>query len=99
SFGRKLTLGGPSHPTTESLPFVSTTGIDPGIYSLRMAVGDKAGRRGSIIREVSAWKLHDEECAVSDPVIGNPPTAPGEGLRMAVEPHLTADAIAAFLEI
>jgi hypothetical protein len=99
NFARKVTLGGPSHPSTEPLPFVSTAVLDPGTYTLRMAVVDRDGRRGSVIREVSAWKLRDEEFAVSDLVVGNPPAAAGEGLRMAVEPHLTADAIAAFLEI
>jgi VWFA-related protein len=98
SFARKLTLGGSTHPATEPLPFVSTANVDPGIYTLRLAVVDRDGRRGSVIREVSAWKLRDEEFAVSDLVVGNPPT-PGEGLRLAVEPHLDADAIAAFVEM
>jgi len=98
TFARKLTLGGPTHPPTEPLPFVSTANIDPGIYTLRLAVVDRDGRRGSVIREVSAWKLKDEEFAVSDLVVGNPPTG-GDGLRLAVEPHLDADSIAAFVEM
>src|SRR4051812_9089633 len=98
SFARKVTLGGPSHPATEPLPFVSTAGLDPGIYTLRFAVVDRDGRRGSVIREVNAWKLRDEEFAVSDLVVGNPPGA-GEGLRLAVEPHLDADQIAAVVEL
>ena len=98
SFARKLTLGGPTHPTTEPLPFVSTANLDPGIYTLRLAVVDRDGRRGSVIREVSAWKLRDEEFAVSDLVVGNPPTG-GNGVRLAVEPHLDADALAVFVEI
>jgi VWFA-related protein len=99
SFGRKVMLGGPSHPATESLPFVSTAALDPGIYSLRLAVVDRDGRRGSVIREVNAWKLRGEELAVSDLVVGNPPTGAGEGLRMAVEPHLSADTLGAFIEL
>ncbi len=98
TFARKLTLGGPSHPTTEPLPFVSTANIDPGIYTLRLAVVDRDGRRGSVIREVSAWKLKDEDFAVSDLVVGNPPSG-ADGLRLAVEPHLDADSIAAFVEM
>ena len=98
SFARKVTLGGPDHPATEPLPFVSTAAIEPGIYTLRLAVVDREGRRGSVIREVSAWKFQDEEFAVSDLVVGNPPPA-GEGLRLAVEPHLDADTIAAFVEM
>ena len=98
SFARKVTLGGPTHPTTEPLPFVSTTNVDPGIYTLRLAVVDREGRRGSVIRDVSAWKFRDEEFAISDLVVGNPPAA-GDGLRLAVEPHLDADTIAAFVEL
>jgi VWFA-related protein len=98
NFSRKVTLGDPAHPPTEPLPFVSTTSIDPGVYTLHLAVVDGDGRRGSVIREVSAWKLHDEELATSDLVIASPPVA-GEGLRMAVEPHLTSDAVAAFVEL
>src|SRR3954463_2732924 len=49
SFARTVTLGGPSHPATEPLPFVSTAGLDSGIYTLRLAVVDHEGRRGSVI--------------------------------------------------
>jgi VWFA-related protein len=98
NYGRKVMLGGPAHPTTEPLPFVSTASVDPGVYTLHLAVVDGDGRRGSVIREVSAWKLHEEELATSDLVIASPPSA-GEGLRMAVEPHLTSDTVAAFVEL
>ena len=99
NFARKVTLGSASHPATEPLPFVSTAALDPGVYSLRLAVVDRDGRRGSVIREVNAWKLRDEEFATSDLVVGNPPATPGDGLRIAVEPHLDADQIAAFVEL
>jgi VWFA-related protein len=98
TFARKVMLGNASHPATESLPFVSTTSVDPGIYTLHLAVVDADGRRGSVIREVSAWKLHDEELATSDLVIAVPPPA-GEALRMAVEPHLNSDSVVAFIEL
>ena len=99
NFARKVTLGGPAQPPTEPLSFVSTTALDPGVYTLRLAVVDKDGRRGSILREVNAWKLRDEEFAVSDLVVGIPPKVTGDGLRMAVEPHLDSDIIAAFIEL
>jgi tetratricopeptide (TPR) repeat protein len=98
NFARTATLGGPAHPTTEPLPFVSTATVDPGVYTLHLAAVDREGRRGSVIRGVNAWKLHDEELATSDLVIASPPAA-GEGLRLAVEPHLTSDAVAAFVEL
>jgi Flp pilus assembly protein TadD len=98
NFARKVTLGAPSHPVTEPLPFVSTAAIDPGVYTLHLAVVDREGRRGSVVREVNAWKMHDEELAISDLVVASPP-APGQGLRVAVEPHLDTDAIAAFVEL
>ena len=48
--------------------------VDPGVYSLRLAVVDEQGRRGAIVREVNAWKMAGEEFAVADLVVGTPPS-------------------------
>ena len=50
------------------------------------------------MRDVNAWKLAGEEFAVGDLIVGNVPPS-GEGLRAAVEPHVTADAVAMFVEL
>lgn len=98
SFSRTLTLSSQSHLPTEPLTFVATAAVDPGAYTLHFAVVDPDGRRGSVIRDVAAWKMLDEELAWSDLVVDTVPAA-GQGLRMAVEPHLSADMIAAVVEI
>jgi VWFA-related protein len=86
--------GSPNEP----LSFVGAVAVDPGIYSLRFGVVDAEGRRGSVIRDVSAWKMSGEALASGDLVIGNAPS-PGEPLRAAVEPYITADSLALLVEL
>jgi VWFA-related protein len=83
---------------TEPLAFLGGLTVDPGIYTLRFGVVDAEGRRGSVVRDVNAWKLAGEELAVGDLVVGNVPPS-GQGLRASVEPHVTGDAVAMFLEL
>ncbi|HTM04677.1 MAG TPA: VWA domain-containing protein [Vicinamibacterales bacterium] len=97
-FARKITLTSQSQRPTETLAFVGTTNVEPGIYTLHFAVVDAAGRRGSVIREVSAWKMLDEELALSDLVVDGIEAA-GQGLRMAVEPHIASDGLAAVVDV
>jgi VWFA-related protein len=80
------------------LSFRGAVALEPGTYSLRFAAVDAAGRRGSVARSVAAWKLLGEEFAVGDLLVGAPP-APGTGLSGAVEPQVTADGIAAYVEM
>jgi VWFA-related protein len=82
----------------EALAFLGGLTIDPGVYTLRFGVVDAEGRRGSVVRDVNAWKLAGEEFALGDLIVGNVPPA-GQGLRATVEPHVTADAVAMFLEL
>jgi Flp pilus assembly protein TadD len=74
------------------------TTVDPGIYELRLAVVDGEGHRGSVVREVNAWKMAGETLATGDLVLGNFPK-PGEKLTPAVEPHVSTDALAAYVEL
>jgi VWFA-related protein len=82
----------------EALAFLGGVSVDPGIYTLRFGVVDAEGRRGSVVRDVNAWTLAGEELAMGDLIVGNVPAA-GEGLRASVEPHVTGDALAMFLEL
>ena len=71
--------------------------VEPGNYSLRFGVVDASGRRGGVIREVSAWKLGGEEFAIGDLLIGD--TADdARGIRPGVEPHVSGE-VGAFLEL
>ena len=83
---------------TEPLAYLGSIAVEPGVYSLRFGVVDAEGRRGSVIRDVNAWKLAGEEFASGDLIVGNVP-APGDGLRASVEPHVTADALAMYVEL
>jgi VWFA-related protein len=97
SWGNKVPLSPLGSSVNEPLAFESSTLVDPGIYTLRIGVVDAEGRRGSVVREVSAWKMAGEALAFGDLVVGN--AASGASLRAAVEPHLSGEALAAYLEL
>jgi VWFA-related protein len=98
SFGDQIELTGGSGSPNEPLKFVGGVVVDPGIYSLRVAVVDSEGRRGSIVRDVSAWKMAGEAFALGDLIVGNIPTQ-GQGLTVQVEPYVQTEGIAAYLEL
>ena len=78
SFLERMTLSPGSGSPNEPLRFVGGVVVDPGTYSLRLAVVDQEGRRGSIVRDVSAWKMAGEPFALGDLVVG---PVPPEGCR------------------
>jgi VWFA-related protein len=98
SFTGKRTLSSLAGSPTEPLSFLVSAAVEPGIYSLRFGVVDPEGRRGSVIRDVNAWKLAGEEFASGDLVVGNVPAA-GQGVPAAVEPHVIGDALAMVVEL
>jgi VWFA-related protein len=93
--GGKMTLAPLGSSPNEPLVFEGSVVVDPGIYTLRLAAVDEEGRRGSVVREVSAWKMQGETLAFGDLVVG---TATGGPLRPAVEP-MVGDALGAYLEL
>jgi VWFA-related protein len=98
SYGGKRALVPIAGSPTETLAFLGAVTVDPGIYTLRFGVVDAEGRRGSVVRDVNAWKLAGEEFAIGDLIVGNLPAA-GGGLHASVEPHVTGDALAMFVEL
>lgn len=82
----------------EPLDFLGGVLVEPGIYTLRFGVVDAEGRRGSVVREVNAWKMAGETLALGDLIIGSTPE-PGKGLRAGLEPHVTSDMLAAHMEL
>jgi VWFA-related protein len=98
SWGGTQLLTPAGNSPNEPLAFLSAVAVEPGNYSLRFGVVDGEGRRGSVVRDVSAWQLTGEELAVGDIIVGPLPAA-GEGLKASVEPHVTADTLAAYLEL
>ena len=98
SWGNKVALSPLGSSVNEPLAFEGSTLVEPGIYTLRVGVVDAEGRRGSVVREVSAWKMAGEALAFGDLVVGN--AGPGAGtLRAAVEPYLSGEAMGAYLEL
>jgi VWFA-related protein len=98
SFLERMTLSPGSGSPNEPLRFVGGVVVDPGTYSLRLAVVDQEGRRGSIVRDVSAWKMAGEPFALGDLVVGPVPPQ-GKGVAIQVEPYVTTDGVAAYLEL
>jgi VWFA-related protein len=98
SYADKRSLAPLTGSPNEPLSFLGAVAVDPGVYTLRFGVVDAEGRRGSVIRDVSAWKMTGEAFASGDLVIGNAPQ-PGEPLRAAVEPFITADNLALIVEL
>jgi VWFA-related protein len=97
SFGRQLTLAPIGSSASEPLAFEASALVDPGLYTLRLGVVDSEGRRGSVVREVSAWKMAGEALAFGDLVLGS--TTEGARLRPAVEPVVVGDGLGAYLEL
>ena len=98
NFVTQATLSPGAGSPNEPLQFASGVLLDPGIYSLRFGVVDANGRRGSVVRDVNAWKMAGEPLALGDLIVGNVPTG-GEGVRAEVEPFVTGEGIAAYVEL
>jgi VWFA-related protein len=99
SFGDRITLTPGAGSPNEPLKFVNSALVEPGLYSLRLGVVDSEGRRGSIVRDVSAWKMAGETLAFGDLIVGGIPTQGQQGLTVQVEPYVLTEGVAAYLEM
>lgn len=98
SFSDTVRLSPAGTGASDALDFLGGVVIEPGIYRLHFGVVDAEGRRGSVVRDVNAWKMAGEPLALGDLIVGQLPAA-GQALRAAVEPHVAADGLAAHLEL
>ena len=80
------------------LAYVAGVAVDPGVYSARFAAVDAEGRRGSVVRQVNAWKMAGEEFAVGDLIVGGTPK-PNEPIQPQVEPRVYEGRVAAYVEL
>lgn len=80
------------------LDYLREVVVDPGVYSLRLGVVDSSGRRGGVIRPVTAWQLAGEEFAIGDLMVGDVGTGAESRLRPGVEPHVS-HAVGALVEL
>jgi VWFA-related protein len=82
---------------TSPLGFTAGLVVDPGNYHVRFGVVDAEGRRGSIIRDIYAWKTAGEEFAVGDLMVGG--IVANEPLRPQVEPKVSDGRLLAYVEL
>jgi len=95
----KRTLSVPNGLQNAARDYLGEIIVEPGTYSLRFGVVDATGRRGGVIREVSAWKLGGEEFALGDLLVGDAGGNDGTPrIRPGVEPHVRGN-LGAFLEL
>jgi VWFA-related protein len=80
------------------LGFISSMVVDPGIYTLRIGVVDGEGRRGSVLRDIRAWKTAGEEFAVGDLIVSGIP-AGDRPMQPQVEPRVSDGRLAAYVEL
>jgi VWFA-related protein len=88
----------PGDGGTAPLSYVAAAIVDPGVYSARFAAVDAEGRRGSVVRQVNAWKMSGEEFAVGDLIVADVPKA-NEPLLPQVEPRVHEGRVAAYVEL
>jgi VWFA-related protein len=94
----KRTLSVPNGQQNAPRDYLGEIIVEPGTYSMRFGVVDASGRRGGVIREVSAWKLAGEEFALGDLLVGDAGTEGAPRIRPGVEPHVRGN-LGAFLEL
>jgi VWFA-related protein len=94
----KRTLSVPNGQQNAPRDYLGEIIVEPGNYSLRFGVVDTSGRRGGVIREVSAWKLGGEEFALGDLLVGDAGNDGTPRIRPGVEPHVRGN-LGAFLEL
>jgi len=94
----KRTLSAPDGQTTTAPAYLGELVVDAGTYSLRFGAVDSAGRRGGVVREVSAWKFTGEEFALGDLLIGDFPASGEPTVRPGVEPRVK-ESLAAYFEL
>ena len=80
------------------LGFIGAMAVEPGNYSVRFGVVDSEGRRGSVVRDVHAWKTAGEEFAVGDLMVGGVPGG-SRPMMPQVEPRVSDGRVAAYVEL
>ena len=85
--------------TDTPLGFIASLVVDPGNYHVRFGVVDAEGRRGSIIRDIRAWKTAGEEFAVGDLMIGGLSSSNSQPMRPQVEPRVVEGRVTAYVEL
>jgi len=104
--GRPVTTAGsrrtlnppPGGGANQPLHYESVISVEPGVYSLRVGVVDRDGRRGTVVHRVDLPPLVGDELGTSDLIVGRVP-GQGETLAPSVEPSITTGELAGYLEL
>lgn len=80
-----------------ALTYVAGLAVEPGQYHVRFGVVDAEGRRGSVVRDVHAWKTAGEAFTVGDLMVGS--LNSNQPLRPQVEPRVVDGRLAAYVEL
>lgn len=80
------------------LGYIGAIVVEPGMYSVRFGVVDSDGRRGSVVRDVRAWKTAGEEFAVGDLMVGGVPSET-KPMTPQVEARVGGGRMAAYVEL
>jgi VWFA-related protein len=83
---------------TEPVPWLGTAAVAPGTYTLKLAVVDRSGRRGSVDHEVKAAITGASGLELGDLLLG-PVPAKGSPLRPGVDPRGPGGTLIADLEL
>lgn len=99
SASRKAPLAPVDGQADAPLEYQFVVAVDPGLYTLRFGVVDAQGRRGSVVRDVQAWKTQGVEFTAGDLLVGNPPASPEELSKPQVEPRVHQRQMNAYVEL
>ena len=86
-------------PNGPVLAFASSMRIEPGTYSLKLAVVDAAGRSGSVEHPIHAERMPSEPLAVGDLMVVDQSSAPTGGIRPPVEARVSGGRLLAYTEL
>jgi VWFA-related protein len=96
---QRATLTPVAGPRGPLLEHASTFSVEPGTYTLKVAVIDGEGKRGSVEHPLQAWQMQGVPFAIGDLMLADSPPAAGGGIRPPVEARLSAGRLAAYLEM
>ena len=86
-------------PDGPVLECISSIHVEPGTYSLRLAVVDAAGRGGSVEHPVHAERRPSGPLAVGDLLLADQSSAPTGGFRPPVEARVSGGRLLAYTEL
>jgi VWFA-related protein len=79
--------------------WTSAVVVEPGTYTLRVALADSEGRVGTVDRRVDAWQVDAKSVAVGDLVLGGYAGGPRPMISPAVEPRVSSGQMLALAEV